>query len=365
MPGAVVVGTGFGCITHVESLRRAGFDVVALVGRDEKRTAERAAAVGVAKPMTSLADALALPDADVVVIATPPHTHAPLTLQAIAANKHVVCEKPFTLNLAEAQQLQQAAERAGVLNMLGTEFRWGTVQALAARAITEGAIGTPRLATFIMQLPLLAGPDAEAPDWFSDASQGGGWLGAYAPHVIDQIRVTLGEFDGVSAALPVVSGRDWTAEDSFSVRFRTTSGAEGVLQSSVADIGPPVHLTRIVGTGGSLWIDGPDVKVADANGIRTLPVPDDLVLPPRETPPWAARRTAYDRMVSSGSEIGPATRMYEALRALIEGTPPPPLAPVPATFADGVANMAVIDAIRESAANNSTWVPIPSGLVSG
>jgi hypothetical protein len=56
--GAVVVGTGFGCVTHVESLRRAGFDVVALVGRDAKRTAERAAAAGVANPMTSLADAL-------------------------------------------------------------------------------------------------------------------------------------------------------------------------------------------------------------------------------------------------------------------------------------------------------------------
>jgi predicted dehydrogenase len=361
MTGAVVVGTGFGCITHVESLRAAGFDVVALVGRDRRRTAERAAAVGVANPMTSLADALARPDADVVVIATPPHTHAPLAHQAIAAGKHVVCEKPFTLNKGEAQQLQQAAESAGVVNILGTEFRWGTVQALAARAITGGVIGTPRLATFIMQLPMLAGPDAQAPDWFSDAGQGGGWLGAYAPHVIDQIRCTLGEFDGVSAALPVVSGRDWTAEDSFSVRFRTTSGVEGVLQSSVVDAGPPVHLTRIVGTGGSLWVDGPEVKVADANGARTLPVPEDLVLPPYQPPRWAANRTAYDRMVSSGSEIRPATRMYEALRALIGGAPLPPLGPRPATFADGVANMAVIDAIRESAANESRWVPIAKG----
>src|SRR5579862_2266113 len=100
MTGAVVVGTGFGCVTHVESLRRAGFDVVALVGRDQQRTAERAAAVGVANPVTSLADALARPGADVVVVATPPHTHAPLVLQAVGANKHVVCEKPFTRNKA-------------------------------------------------------------------------------------------------------------------------------------------------------------------------------------------------------------------------------------------------------------------------
>lgn len=126
----------------------------------------------------------------------------------------------------------------------------------------------------------------------------------------------------------------------------------------MADAGPPVHLTRIAGTSGSLWIDGPDVRVADANGTRTLPVPDDLVLPPYEPPRWAANRTAYDRMVSSGREIPLATRMYEALRALIEGTPLPPLSPRPATFADGVANMAVIDAIRESAANDSKWVTV-------
>lgn len=357
MTGAVVVGTGFGCITHVESLRRAGFDVVALVGRDEKRTAERAARVGVVNPMTSLADALALPDADIVVIATPPHTHASLALAAIAANKHVVCEKPFTLDKDEALKLQQAAEQAGVVNLLGAEFRWGTAQALAARAIAEGVIGTARLATFIMQLPLLAGPDAEAPDWFSDAGRGGGWLGAYAPHVIDQVRFTLGEFDGVSAALPHVSDRGWTAEDSFSVRFRTRSGVEGVLQSSAADFGEPVHLARVAGTAGSLWIDGPDVKVADASGVRTLPVPDDLVLSPYKPPQPAAGGTAYDRMVSSGSEVGPATRMYETLRALIAGSPLPP-GPRPATFADGVANMAVIDAIRESAANDGRWVPI-------
>jgi predicted dehydrogenase len=357
MTGAVVVGTGFGCYTHVESLRRAGFDVVALVGRDEKRTAERAARVGVASPMTSLTEALARPDVDVVVIATPPATHGRLALEAIAAGKHVVCEKPFTRDADEARQLQRAAEKAGVVNLLGTEFRWGTPQALAARAIAEGVIGSPRLATFILQMPMLAGPDAEVPDWFSDAGQSGGWLGAYAPHVIDQVRFTLGEIEGVSGALPHTSGRDWTAEDAFSVRFRTTSGVDGFMQSSPVDLGDPIYLTRIVGTGGSLWFDGLGVKVADASGTRTLPVPDDLVLPQHQSSGPAASGTAYDRMVSNGSEIGPATRMYQTLRDLIAGEPLPS-DPRPATFADGVANMVVIDAIRESAADGGRWVTI-------
>jgi predicted dehydrogenase len=355
--GAVVVGTGFGCVTHVESLRRAGFDVVALVGRDEKRTAERAARVGVANPMTSLADALARPDADLVVIATPPHTHAPLALAAIAAGKHVVCEKPFTGHRDQALELQRAAEQAGVVNIFGAEFRWGPVQALAARAVTGGVIGTPRLGTFLLQMPVLAGPDDEVPGWFSDAGQGGGWLGAYGPHVIDQVRVTLGEFAGVSAALPVAAERGWTSEGGFSVRFRTRSGADGVMQSSAVDFGEPLYLTRVAGTTGTLWVDGADVKVADAQGTRTLPVPDDLVLPPYELPSRPAGGTAYDRMVSSGTEIGPATRMYETVRDLVAGSPVP-ADPRPPTFADGVANMAVIDAIRESAAGDGKWVPV-------
>lgn len=359
MTGAVVVGTGFGCFTHVQSLRRAGVDVVALVGRDEQRTAERAARVGIARSLTSLADALALPGADVVVIATPPASHAPLALAAVAAGKHVVCEKPFTRNRDEALEVQQAAERAGVVNLLGTEFRWGTAQALAARAIAAGVIGTPRLAAFILQMPVLAGPGARVPGWFSDAAQGGGWLGAYAPHVIDQVRFTLGEFEGVSGALPHAAGRDWTAEDSFSVRFRTTTGVDGIMQSSAADQGDPLFVTRIAGTGGTLWFDGPDVKVAGASGTRVLPVPGDLVLPPYQPPPRAAAGTAYEAMVSNGSEIGPATRMYQTLRDLIAGKPLPPGGPRPATFADGVANMAVIDAIRASAADGGRWVTLP------
>jgi predicted dehydrogenase len=89
----VVVGTGFGCLTHVPALRDAGFDVVGLIGRDPARTAERAQRFGIGHALTSLDDGLALPGVDAVTIATPPHTHAALTLKAVAAGKHVLCEK--------------------------------------------------------------------------------------------------------------------------------------------------------------------------------------------------------------------------------------------------------------------------------
>ena len=160
MPSAMVIGTGIGCQTHVQALRRAGFDVAALVGRDRGRTSERAARVGIPGAFTSLTDALADTDVDAVVVATPPDTHAELVLEAVAAGKHVVCEKPFARDRGEAVRMLAAAEEAGVVHLVGTEYRWGATQGLATRAIAGGAVGTPRLATFLLFGGFLAGPEA-------------------------------------------------------------------------------------------------------------------------------------------------------------------------------------------------------------
>ena len=198
--GAIIVGTQFGVLTHLRALRGAGIDVRALVGRDPDKTAKRAARVGVDGAFTSLTEALALPNVDLVTVATPSHTHGDIVLEAIAAGKHVLCEKPFASDAADARRMYDAAEEAGIVHMFGTEFRFSTGQALAVRAIHDGIIGEPRLATVILNVPVLADPAGEVPGWWSDASQGGGWLGAYASHNIDQLRTMLGEFAGVSAS---------------------------------------------------------------------------------------------------------------------------------------------------------------------
>ncbi|MFP8876013.1 MAG: Gfo/Idh/MocA family oxidoreductase, partial [Myxococcota bacterium] len=231
-PGAVVVGTSFGFITHMRALREAGFEVRALVGRDPEKTAERAARAGVPHASTNLEEALALPGVEVVTVATPPHTHAEIVLAALGAGKHVVCEKPLARDAAEARRMRDAADAAGRIHLVGTEFRWATGQAVATRAIHEGLIGEPRLVSYLLHQPMLADPSGEVPAWWSQSEEGGGWLGAYASHVIDQLRHMLGDFEGVSASLGVVSDRNWSAEDTYSVHFRTRGGAEGVLQST-------------------------------------------------------------------------------------------------------------------------------------
>ena len=358
--GAIVVGTGFGVLTHLRAMRKAGFDVKALVGRDGAKARDRAERMGVPLGLDSLEEALALPGVDAVAVSTPPHTHASIVLDAIAAGKHVVCEKPFARDAAEGRRMLEAAEAAGIVHQLGCEFRWATGQAVAARAIAEGAIGAPRLATFLFHMPALADASAEVPEWWRSEEEGGGWLGAYCSHVIDQIRVSAGEFTGVSASLQGLGQRDpakpWTADDTYSVHFRTESGCEGILQSSAAARGPFASCSRFVGTEGTLWIEGDTVSVADASGERTLKTPDDLVNPPPEPPPGELLTTAYDMLHSMGIDLGPYAKLYAAFRArilgeAITGDPTPP------TFADGVAVQTVLDAIRQSS-REGRWVDI-------
>src|ERR1700694_1655212 len=159
--GAVVVGTGFGCLTHVRALRNAGFQVLALVGRDPDKTVHRARAFDVPLALTSLPQALKLSGVNAVTVATPPHAHTQAAIEAIRAGKHVICEKPFARDLSEGREVLDAARAAGIVHLLGTEFRWDTGQATLARAIRAGAIGEPRLAIFILHVPVLADPAGE------------------------------------------------------------------------------------------------------------------------------------------------------------------------------------------------------------
>jgi predicted dehydrogenase len=343
MPPALVVGTGFGCRIHVPALRAAGFDVVGLIGTDVERTRKRAETSGVSQTFTDLDEAIVRTGAKVVSIATPPHTHAALTLTALSRGCQVICEKPFARDLAEARTMLAAAERAGVVHLVAHEFRWGPDRALVARAIAEGLIGEPRMLTMTGYMPQLASADAKMPGWWFDQQVGGGWLGAHGSHMIDQIRCWLGEFATLSASLPMVSDRKGVAEDSYSLSFTLANGVSGVLQQSAGAWGASASMTRVAGTRGTLWVDNGRVHLADASGTRELPVPADLQLPDAGSDP-------------RNMLLPPFTRLCEALRSAMEGKPDS-VVPMP-TFADGVAGMQVLDAVRASAANGGALITL-------
>jgi len=341
---AIVVGTGFGCRIHVPALRAAGFDVVALVGTRPDKTERKAAEAGVPAWFTDLDEAITKTGAKVVTIATTPATHAKLAHVAIARGCHVLCEKPFAFDAVQGQALLDAAETAGVVHMVAHEFRWMPDRALFGRAIADGLIGTPRFLVLDQFIPFCADPETRLPRWWFDVEAGGGWLGAGGSHIIDQVRAWLGDFRSLSANLMVVSDRKDVADDSYSMRFLMENGVEGSMQQTAGAWGPMATLWRCAGSHGTLWTEQGKVMVADKAGTRELPVPDDLLLPP---PPPASDPSGANRL--SHFELGPFTRLCEALRSAIEsGDAKAPVAPP--TFRDGLASMKVIDAIRASAA---------------
>jgi predicted dehydrogenase len=356
--GAVIVGTGFGVLTHLRAMRAADIEVRCLVGRDAAKAASRAARFDVPNSTSVLHDALELPAVDIVAVATPPHTHAPIVLEAIRARKHVVCEKPFARDAIEAASMLKAAERAGVVHLLGTEFRFGAGQASLARTVRSGAIGVPRFGLFELQLPSHADPEAELPDWWQLASHGGGWLGAYGSHVIDLVRSTMGEIVGVSASLQRLSDRPaMTADDTYSAHLRLDNGATVLLHSSCAARGLFVATTKIIGSRGSAWLKGDQVWTDTGAGVQPVPLPPDLPAAPPDPPPSDLLSTAYDAWHSMGVDLVPYTRLYAVLRDRALGRPVPD-DPCPATFADGVAGQAVLDAMRTSSVAGGQWTAV-------
>jgi predicted dehydrogenase len=350
-PGAIVVGSGFGSRVHVPALRAAGFDVVALVGRDPERTSRRAARLDVPEASTDLDAALARSDVAAVTIATPPAAHAPVAIAAAGAGKHVLCEKPFALDSREARRMLRVAIDAGIVHLVGHEFRFAPERAVIGRAIAEGQLGAVRLISLVQFVPLIADPAARVPRWWFDEPAGGGWLGAAGSHVVDQVRAWLGDFETVSARLTVVADRRDGAEDTFTVRFRLRAGVDGVLQQTAAAWGPMSGVTRIAGTRGSAWIEGAEAWIADADGTRRLAIPADLQVP--DPPPV----NDDPRHRFTHLELGPYTRLCDVLRAGIERRPLPATVPVP-TFADGLAEMEVLDAIRASSAAEGATVAV-------
>jgi predicted dehydrogenase len=355
--GAVVVGTGFGVLTHARALREAGIEVRALVGRDAAKAKARADLLGVPNALTDLDAALALPGVDVVTVATPPHAHAAVAIAAAEAGKHLLCEKPFARDLTEARSMLDAAESAGVVHLLGTEFRFATGQASLQRAVAAGVIGEARSALFMLQIPSLVDPAAELPAWWESAADGGGWLGAYGSHVVDQVRATLGEFDALSASLQTLSPRpSMTSDDTYTVHFRLTNGCVGVLHSSCAVGGQFVAATKITGTRGSAWLQGEELWVDTGAGPQQLAPPEDLPVVTPVPPPAELLHTTYDMWHSTGLDLAPYTRLCERLRAgavgeTVDDDPPA------ATFADGAACQSVLDAIRLSSAGGG-WVAV-------
>ncbi len=194
---------------------------------------------------------------------------------------------------------------------------------MLSRTVRSGAIGAPQHGLFELQLPTHADPSAELPDWWQLESESGGWLGAYGSHVIDQVRSTMGEIEGVSATLQRLADRQgMTADDTYTVHMRLHNGAVVALHSSCAARGNFIAITKIVGTDGAAWLQGEEVWIDTGSGrSKQIPPPEDLPLTTPDPPPGDLLHTAYDMWHSIGTDLVPYTRLYEVLRDRVLGRP--------------------------------------------
>jgi predicted dehydrogenase len=135
--GAGVVGTGFIGVVHVDALRRLGIEVTGVVGS----TPERAAAKGIAPAYDSYDALLADERVDVVHLTTPNSLHYDQVKQALAAGKHVVCEKPLATTAAESEELVALAEASGLVHCTNFNIRFYPMNQEARARIHAGALG--------------------------------------------------------------------------------------------------------------------------------------------------------------------------------------------------------------------------------
>lgn len=134
---AGIVGTGFIGVVHVDALRRLGVEVLGVVGS----TPDRAAAKGIAPAYESFDALLADERVDVVHVTTPNYLHYPQVKQALAAGKHVVCEKPLAVTSEESAELVDLAERSGLVNCTNFNIRFYPLVQEARGRVRAGELG--------------------------------------------------------------------------------------------------------------------------------------------------------------------------------------------------------------------------------
>ena len=279
---AVIGAGGIANLRHLPAYKQAeergDAELVAVC--DPVESAARAAAERFGVPEV-FADYRALLDPagagariDAVSICTPNSYHEPITLAALAAGKHVLCEKPLALDLAGARRMCDAARAAGVVTAVNFRYRFIPAAGFVRDLIARGELG----AIYHVYGNYLQGPlsDPTAPlAWrLVRAQSGSGALGDLASHLVDLYRFWVGELAAVQGHLrtfvterPMVGGGTGTVDvdDATSILLRFASGAEGVINASRCAIGHSNHQrVEVYGTKGAVvyqierWDQGGD-----------------------------------------------------------------------------------------------------------
>jgi predicted dehydrogenase len=185
--GVAVVGTGFGQKIHIPGLQiHHCTEVVAVCHRNIEKARSVAQAFQIPHACQTVEEIVSLPDVEAVSISTPPFLHYEMAKTVLAAGKHLLLEKPTTLNVQEAIDLYRTAHTQGVVAMMDFEFRFVPAWQRFAELLAEGYVGQKRLIKIDWLVSSRA--DASRPwNWYAQKKQGGGALGAIGSHLFDYV----------------------------------------------------------------------------------------------------------------------------------------------------------------------------------
>ena len=347
-----VIGLGFGAQVYIPAFQSEGWEVAVVCSRTRDKAQKAADAAGIKDVLTDPLALIARDDLDAVAVATPPRAHRDLSLAALEAGKHVLCEKPFAMNAAEGAAMRDAAAKSGKTAMVGHEFRFSPQRAYVKELLDDGYIGRFRLCTIELFLDryVTAGPRPYT--WLASEAEGGGVLGALGSHYIDGLRHWFGEVVAVTGRLATLrpelvdpqtrAPMRAETDDTFLFTLEFANGGLATMNASFA--ATPARGAKIVvmGDDGTLLAEQPGPNPAD----------DGIVVGSRSGAPLAPLETPA-RYVPATDSRDPRLAAFRLLvrefgRGIETSASPSP------NFADGWRCQQVLDAVRASSATGRT-----------
>jgi predicted dehydrogenase len=267
------LGCGFITRVHSRHLRALGGTVVsAYASRDRARAEDFCRQFTGRTSYESYTAAIEDPDVDAVVVAVPPRFHLDLTLQALAAGKHVLVEKPAFLTLADYERVQAARDRAQRVVLVGENDHYKPLAVLLRQLMADAVIGDMVFGLFTTIAHRLKTAD----DWRNDETMAGGDAffeeGIHWLHIAGSLGPRITAIEGFRP-VPSREGPDRRAK-SMMVAFRYDNGAVGSLYYSreVPSLLRGLRVSKLFGRDGVITFEsnGTFVLVRGKRGPRVL-----------------------------------------------------------------------------------------------
>src|SRR6266516_1328189 len=254
-----LIGSQFISHIHALSLKRcAQAEVFAVASPTPGNARKFATQHGIPHHFTDYRQLLGMPEVELVVLGVPNDAHFPVTLDAAAAGKHVVVEKPLCLNLGEADRMIEACHQARVKLMYGEELCFAPKYVRLKQLLDCGALGEP---TLVKQSEKHDGP--HAPHFWDTQRSGGGVTMDMGCHAVEFFRWLLGGPNGGKAGVEsvyadmgtYVHGDKTRGDDSSTLILKMDGGATAIAEESWAKPGGMDDRAEVYGSGGVAYAD--------------------------------------------------------------------------------------------------------------